>query len=166
MSPLYQVLEEDPNCLPQMKGNWLGSSGPTQEPARLKTTMKWKVPAWLWSKVYMDWQGVLSCNICCLSHISVWLRTTVKLTQTSIVTIDCLIKLKVKFSIFTVFYMERIRNSKSNMSLLADVNPNFSDNLDKKSVEALGKTEILCFRANWVTFWYVVWLKDNFLSVS
>lgn len=62
--------------------------------------------------------------------------------------------------------MERIRNSKSNMSLLADVNPNFSDNLDKKSVEALGKTEILCFRANWVTFWYVVWLKDNFLSVS
>lgn len=62
--------------------------------------------------------------------------------------------------------MERIRNSKSNMSLLADVNPNFSDNLDKKSVEALGKTEILCFRANWVTFRYVVWLKDNFLSVS
>lgn len=64
--------------------------------------------------------------------------------------------------------MERIRNSKSNMSLLADVNPNFSDNLDKKSVEALGKTEILCFRANWVTFWYVVWLKDNlsYLSAS
>lgn len=62
--------------------------------------------------------------------------------------------------------MERIRNSKSSMSLLADVNPNFSDNLDKKSVEALGKTEILCFHANWVTFWYVVWLKDNFLSVS
>lgn len=36
LSRCVTTLEEDPNCHTQMAGNWLGCSGTTQQPPRLK----------------------------------------------------------------------------------------------------------------------------------
>lgn len=44
MSPLYQDLEEDLDCHPQMRGSWFGCSGTTQEPLKLKPAMNWELP--------------------------------------------------------------------------------------------------------------------------
>lgn len=40
MSPLYQDLEEDLDCHPQMRGSWFGCSGTTQEPLKLKELLE------------------------------------------------------------------------------------------------------------------------------
>lgn len=38
--PHCQDLEEDPNCHPWMRINWLGCSGTAQEPSRLKCELE------------------------------------------------------------------------------------------------------------------------------
>lgn len=42
---LFQSLKEDSNCPPNMRENWLGCRGTTQEPTGIKPAMTWKLLA-------------------------------------------------------------------------------------------------------------------------